>query len=50
MNETRSIDARCILSFNLIEQLMVMVQKTHNVKVGFRALQPRQVTVNLTRQ
>ena len=30
--ETGSIAARCILSFNRNKQLMVMVQKTHNVK------------------
>ena len=30
MNETCSIGARCILSFNLTEQLAVMVLKTHN--------------------
>ena len=38
MNETHSIDARCILSFNHYEQLMVMVQKTHKVKEGMPAL------------
>ena len=31
MNETGLIDVKCILSFNLNEQLLVMVQKTHKV-------------------
>ena len=32
MNETRSIDARCIFYFNLSEQLKIKLQKTHKVK------------------
>ena len=35
INKTGSIDARCFFSFNLNEQLIVMVQKMHNVKESF---------------
>ena len=38
MDKTRSIDARCILSFDLNEQLMIIVQKIHNVKESLSAL------------
>ena len=50
MNETRSIDARYIASYNLREKLMVMVQMTQNVNQSFLHFQPHQVNVNLTRQ
>ena len=40
MNEIRSY------TFNLIEQYLVMVQKTHNVKESCPRLQPRHVNVN----
>ena len=36
MNETRSIDASFILSFNLNTQLIVMVQKKHNLMLVSR--------------
>ena len=35
MNETCSIDAKCILAFNINEQLTVTVQKTNNVNKIF---------------
>ena len=38
MIETSSIGAIFILTFNFNEQLMVMVQKTYNVKESFPCL------------
>ena len=39
------VDASCILSLELNEQLKVQVQKMHKVKEFSRALQPHQVNV-----
>ena len=49
MIETSSIGAIFILTFNFNEQLMVMVQKTYNVKESFPCL-TAVLGVNLTRE
>ena len=51
MNETRSTDARCIFSFNLNEQLMVLVQKMQNVRESsrrFTCTHYTSVTINVS--
>ena len=45
MNKTCSIDAKCILSFDLNEQLMIIVQKTYNLNMHDNGLTFEQVTV-----
>ena len=45
MNKTCSIDAKCIISFDLNEQLMIIEQKTHTLNMHDNGLTFEQVTV-----